>query len=80
MKPPRQILNEAADRFEFNSAFRNIKPLKIKRSDVQPFTLEEVQLILATVRPDYRKYFTCRLFTGMRTGGGPRSEMEIHRL
>lgn len=68
MKPLRQILNEAADRFEFNSAFRNIKPLKIKRSDVQPFTLDEVQLILNTVRPDYRNYFTCRFFTGMRTG------------
>jgi integrase len=73
MKPLRQILNEAADRFEFNSAFRNIKPLKIKRSDVQPFTLDEVQLILNTVRPDYRNYFTCRLFTGMRTG-------EVHGL
>ena len=73
MKPLRQILNEAADRFEFNSAFRNIKPLKIKRSDVQPFTLEEVQLILDTVRPDYRNYFTCRFFTGMRTG-------EVHGL
>ena len=68
MKPLRQILNEAADRFEFNSAFRNIKPLKIKRSDVQPFTLDEVQLILDTVRADYRNYFTCRFFTGMRTG------------
>lgn len=39
MKPPRQILNEAADRFEFHTAFRNIKPLKHKRSDVQPFRL-----------------------------------------
>ncbi|MGH8856965.1 MAG: site-specific integrase, partial [Polaromonas sp.] len=73
MKPLRQILNEAADRFEFNSAFRNIKPLKIKRSDVQPFTLDEVQLILNTVRADYRNYFTCRFFTGMRTG-------EVHGL
>ncbi len=73
MKPLRQILNEAADRFEFNSAFRNIKPLKIKRSDVQPFTLDEVQQILNTVRADYRNYFTCRFFTGMRTG-------EVHGL
>ena len=73
MKPLRQIVNEAADRFEFNSAFRNIKPLKIKRSDVQPFTLDEVQQILNTVRADYRNYFTCRFFTGMRTG-------EVHGL
>jgi integrase len=68
MKPLRQILNEAADRFGFTSAFRNIKPLKVRRSDVQPFSLGEVQLILNRVRPDYRHYFTIRFFTGMRTG------------
>lgn len=73
MKPLRQILNEAADRFEFTSAFRNIKPLKMKRSDVMPFSLEEVQRILTTVRADYRQYFTVRFFTGMRTG-------EVHGL
>ncbi len=73
MKPLRQILNEAADRLEFTSAFRNIKPLKMKRSDVMPFTLEEVQRILTTVRADYRNYFTVRFFTGMRTG-------EVHGL
>lgn len=73
MKPLRQILNEAADRFEFPTAFRNIKPLKNKRSDVQPFSLAEVQLILARVREDYRPYFTTRFFTGMRTG-------EVHGL
>ncbi|MDR7152891.1 integrase [Hydrogenophaga palleronii] len=73
LKPLRQILNEAADRFEFTSAFRNIKPLKMKRSDVMPFTLDEVQRILSTARPDYRDYFTVRFFTGMRTG-------EVHGL
>lgn len=73
MKPLRQILNEAADRLEFTSAFRNIKPLKMKRSDVMPFTLEEVQQILTTARADYREYFTVRFFTGMRTG-------EVHGL
>lgn len=69
----RQILNEAADRFEFSPAFRNVKPLKTKRIDVQPFTLEEVQLILTKARPDYRNYFTVRFLTGMRTG-------EVHGL
>jgi integrase len=73
MKPLRQILNEAADRFEFQTSFRNIKPLKNKRTDVQPFSLAEVQLILATAREDYRPYFTTRFFTGMRTG-------EVHGL
>ena len=73
MKPLRQILNEAADRLEFTSAFRNIKPLKVRRSDVMPFTLDEVQRILTTARPDYRNYFVVRFFTGMRTG-------EVHGL
>ncbi len=73
MKPLRQILNEAADRYNYATAFRNIKPLKIKRSDVMPFSLDEVQLILNTVRPDFRNYFTLRFFSGMRTG-------EVHGL
>lgn len=73
MKPLRQILNEAADRYDFRSGFRNIKPLRIKRSDVLPFSLEEVNMILSTVRPDFRNYFTVRFFTGMRTG-------EVHGL
>lgn len=73
MKPLRQILNEAADRFGFNSPFRNIKPLKVKRSDVQPFSIEEVQTMLKTIRADYRPYLTVRFFTGMRTG-------EVHGL
>lgn len=64
----RQILNEAADRFEFTPAFRSIKPLKQKRTDVQPFSLDEVQRILAAVRADYRDYLTVRFFTGLRTG------------
>lgn len=64
----RQILNEAADRFEFTPAFRSIRPLKQKRTDVQPFTLEEVQKILDSVRPDFRDYLTVRFFTGLRTG------------
>lgn len=68
MAPLRQILNEAADRFEFTTPFRNIKPLKILKSDVEPFTLLEVRKFLATVRTDFRNYYTVRFFTGMRTG------------
>ena len=69
----RQILNEAADRYNFTSPGQRIKPLKIKRLDIKPFTLEEVNLILKTVRSDYRDYLIVRFFTGMRTG-------EIHGL
>lgn len=64
----RQVVNEAADRFDFRTPFQNIKQLKVKRTDVNAFTLEEVRLILNTVRPDFRHYYTVRFFTGMRTG------------
>jgi integrase len=68
MKPLRQILNEVADRYNFNSPFRNIKPLRMKRSEVMPFTLPEVQLLITTIRVDYQNYLKTRFFTGMRTG------------
>lgn len=64
----RQILNEAADRFDFITPYQNIKPLRVPKSDVQPFTLEEVNRIISHVRSDYRNYYTVRFFTGMRTG------------
>lgn len=64
----RQILNEAADRYEFRRAFQGIKPLKQKKPDIHPFTLEEVNLLLRTVRPDFRNYLAVRFWTGLRTG------------
>lgn len=68
LNPLRQILAEAADRFDFRMPFQHIKQLKIRKTDVEPFTLEEVRQIIANVRPDFRPYFTVRFFTGMRTG------------
>ena len=69
----RQILNEAADRFQFTTPTANIKKLKVRKTDVDPFSMVDVQRILATVRPDYKNYFTVRFFTAMRTG-------EVHGL
>ncbi|MEW5880418.1 MAG: tyrosine-type recombinase/integrase [Pseudomonadota bacterium] len=66
--PLKQILNEAAERYEFPPPTANLKPLKLRRTDVFPFTLEEVNRILAAVRPDYRDYLLVRFFTGMRSG------------
>ena len=68
LAPLRQILAEAADRHGFVSPALNLKPLRLRKTDVEPFTLEQVQQILATVRADWRNYFTVRFFTGMRTG------------
>lgn len=73
LDPLRQILCEAADRYDFRTPFQNIKQLKLKRTHVEPFSLDEVRRILETVRPDFKNYFTVRFFTGMRTG-------EVHGL
>ncbi len=73
INPIRQIVNEAADRFDFRTPFQSIKQLRVKKIDVDPFSLDEVKAIIATVRPDFRDYFTVRFFTGMRTG-------EVHGL
>ena len=64
----RMILTEAADRFDFVSPYRNIKPLKLQKNHIEPFSLDEVNLILEKVREDYRNYYTVRFYTGMRTG------------
>lgn len=73
LNPLRQILCEASDRFDFRTPFENIKQLRVKRTDVDPFSLDEVRRIIDAVRPDFKDYFTLRFFTGMRTG-------EIHGL
>jgi len=68
MTPLRMVLTEASERFDFDSPWKNIKPLSVPKSKVSPFTLEEVMLIIDNVRVDYKPYFTVRFFTGMRTG------------
>jgi len=69
----RQILQEAADRYEFTMPMGRLRPLKIPKSDVDPFSLDQVDLIINKVRPDYRHYMIVRFFSGMRSG-------EIHGL
>jgi integrase len=71
--PLRLVLSEAADRFDFESPYKNIKMLKVPKTKVTPFTLEEVHKILSHVRDDFRGYLTVRFFSGMRSG-------EIHGL
>jgi integrase len=62
------ILEEASDRFNFETPYKNIKPLKLQKSHIEPFSFAEVNKIIETVREDYRNYYTLRFFTGMRTG------------
>ena len=64
----RQILNEAADRYDFSPPYRGIKSLRSRKPDIQPFSMDEVNAILDRVRPDFRHYLAVRFFTGMRSG------------
>ncbi|TCS35612.1 integrase [Paucimonas lemoignei] len=68
LTPLRMIMNEAADRFNFSTPYHNIKSLKVARTEIAPFTLDEVNRILAAVRSDFTDYYIVRFFTGMRTG------------
>ena len=63
----KQILDEAADRYEFTTPYQGIKPLRLARTQIDPFNLDEVQAFLGAVDPDWRNYFIVRFFSGMRT-------------
>lgn len=64
----KSILNEGCDRHGLQSPGRTLKRLKQGRTEVMPFSMEEVELLVARVREDYRPYLTLRLLTGLRTG------------
>ncbi len=68
MTPLRMLLAEASEHFNFVSPFRNIKPLSLPKIDIQPFSLDEVNTMLDTVRTDWHPYLATKFFTGMRTG------------
>jgi integrase len=68
MKILRAILLEASDRHGFISPYGNIKPLKVPKTDIKPFTPDEIALLLDNCREDFYEYFLIRVFTGMRTG------------
>ncbi len=68
MTPLRMLLAEASERYGFLTPFRNIKPLRLPKLDIQPLSLEEVHRALGVVRRDWHPYLVTRFFTGMRTG------------
>ncbi|OLQ81661.1 integrase [Photobacterium proteolyticum] len=68
MSPLRMLINEAADRHGYETPWRNIKPLPIPKSDVNPFTLDEAMNIINNVREAFKAYYTVRFFAGLRTG------------
>ena len=68
LQPLRNILDEAAERYNFINPFLTIKRLPVRKTEVYPLALAEVSMFLEHVCLDYRNYFTVRFFTGMRTG------------
>lgn len=68
IKALNMVMNEAADRYNFTPPHLNIKPLKEEKVNIEPFSIDEVNLILSRVRADWRDYLLVRFFTGMRTG------------
>lgn len=67
MVPLGMILKEGAKRYKFDNPYDDIKSLKEPKTDIQPFTLEEVWKFINGVRADYHNYYLVRFFTGMRT-------------
>lgn len=68
MKFLKMVLDEAATHHNFTSPYQGIKALKEERIHIEPFSLQEVKLLLDTVRDDWKAYFIVRFFTGARTG------------
>ena len=66
IKTMQMIIREAADRYQFTAPDR-MKPLKTKKTDVDPMTLPEVNLFLSKVPAEFRNYYIVRFFTGLRT-------------
>jgi len=66
LKIVRMIMQEASERFGFVSPANGLKLLKVPKSDIDPFSLDEIQKIIETVRPDFKNYLITRFFTGMR--------------
>jgi integrase len=63
----RMIMEEGAIQFQFTNPCLTVKRLKEPRSDIEPFSMDEMQRILSTVREDYRPYLTFRFLTGVRS-------------
>jgi integrase len=61
------VLEEASTRHDFASPFKNIKRLREPRANVEPFTLNEINLFMSFVHEGFRDYYWVRFFTAMRT-------------
>ncbi len=65
INPLRMILQEAGGRFDFVSTCKDIRSLKVPKTDVNPFSTAEVNLIVNNCRKDYKSYIITRFSTGI---------------
>lgn len=63
----RMILDDAADVFEFKPAYKNIRAIRIPKTDIKPFNLEEIDIILKSVNSRYQHYLAVRFYSGLRS-------------
>jgi integrase len=63
----RLAMNEAAEEYEFDSPFLNIKALKVRKPVISPLSLDEVFKFIENAPEKYHDYYIVRFFTGMRT-------------
>ena len=62
-----RIVKEASEELHFSSRLLNIKPLRVRKPLVLPFSLDEIFKFLEYVPEYYRDYYIVRFFSGMRT-------------
>ena len=62
------LLREGALRFGFADPSDGLKALSIDEPEIHPFSLAEIDAILASMEPQWADYFAVRFFTGLRTG------------
>lgn len=67
MTPARMILQEAAERYGFETPYKNIRNLREVKPTVHPLGLTDVWRFINSVRMDFKNYYLVRFFTGMRT-------------
>jgi integrase len=62
------VLREAALQFEFLNPGMDIKRLREPRTDIQPFSLDEVGKLVEAAPRTYKEYVLVRCLTGLRSG------------
>lgn len=62
------VMAEASKRYEgISNPLQGLRPLKTRRTHIQPFTLDEVDSFINGVAEPYQNYYTVRFLTGLRT-------------